>query len=48
MLTAGAHFRAMKTVLSARFPQSKIAGFFMARRIFSNPFEAVSIDDLLA
>jgi hypothetical protein len=48
MLTAGAHFRAMKTVLSARFPQSKIVGFFIARRIFSNPFEAVSIEDLLA
>jgi hypothetical protein len=37
MLTAGAHFRAMKNVLSARFPESKITGIFVARRIFATP-----------
>jgi hypothetical protein len=47
MLTAGAHFRAAKDTLSERFPNSRIVGFFIARRMFSNPFEAVSIEDLL-
>jgi hypothetical protein len=48
MLTAGAHFRAVKNILSKRFPETKIVGFFIARRIFSNPFGEVSLDDLLA
>ncbi|SFI63606.1 hypothetical protein [Bradyrhizobium sp. Gha] len=48
ILTAGAHFRAAKNVLSKRFPSSRITGFFIARRIFSNPFGEVSLDDLLA
>lgn len=48
MLTAGAHYRAAKSVLSKRFPTSRITGFFIARRIFSNPFGEVSLDDLLA
>lgn len=48
MLTAGAHFRAAKNLLSKRFPTSRITGFFVARRIFSNPFGEVSLDDLLA
>ena len=48
MLTAGAHFRAAKNILSARFSSSKITGFFIARRIFSNPFDEVSLEDLLA
>ncbi|MCK1600824.1 hypothetical protein IVB02_05160 [Bradyrhizobium sp. 166] len=47
MLTAGAHFRAMKDILRARFPTSTITGIFIARRIFSEP-GAVSMDDLLA
>lgn len=33
VLTAGTHFRAMRTVLSARFPGIPIVGFFLARRI---------------
>ena len=33
ILTTGAHFRAMKSVLSARFPSSKIIGLFLARRV---------------
>lgn len=48
MLTAGAHFRAAKNLLSKRFPTSKITGFFIARRIFSDPFGEISLDDLLA
>ena len=34
VLTAGAHYRAMHTVLSARFPRVTIFGFFIARRVF--------------
>lgn len=47
MLTAGAHFRAMKDTLQARFPTSKISGIFVTRRAIPNPFEDVSIEDLL-
>lgn len=45
MLTAGAHFRAMKDKLQARFPTTKISGLFITRRIF--PVEEVSMEDLL-
>ena len=31
---AGAHYRAMHSVLSQRFPAARIVGFFIARRIF--------------
>ncbi|QIG97174.1 hypothetical protein [Bradyrhizobium sp. 6(2017)] len=48
MLTAGAHFKAAKSILSKRFPKSRVTGFFIARRIFANPFDEVSLDDLLA
>lgn len=34
VLTAGTHYRAMHTVLSKRFPESKITGLFVARRVF--------------
>lgn len=34
VLTAGTHYRAMHTVLSARFPGVPIIGLFVARRIF--------------
>ncbi len=34
VLTAGTHFRAMKAVLSARFPALPITGLFIARRVF--------------
>jgi len=34
LLTAGSHFKAVKNVLSARFPQVPIIGIFIARRIF--------------
>ena len=36
VLTAGTHFRAMKTVLSRKFPGVPISGIFIARRIFPN------------
>jgi predicted amidophosphoribosyltransferase len=39
VLTAGAHFRAAKQVLLERFPAAHIVGFFIARRVFANPFE---------
>ncbi len=34
VLTAGAHYRAMHTVLSRRFPGIPIVGIFIARRVF--------------
>ncbi|WP_373008289.1 hypothetical protein [Hyphomonas sp.] len=34
VLTAGSHYRAMHSVLSARFPNVPIAGLFIARRVF--------------
>ena len=39
VLTVGTHFKAMKTVLNGRFPDVKVTGFFIARRVFPNPFE---------
>jgi predicted amidophosphoribosyltransferase len=39
VLTVGTHFVAMRTILGNRFPNIKIYGFFIARRVFSNPFE---------
>lgn len=41
VLTAGTHFRAMDTILRARFPGIPIVGIFIARRVFPNPFENV-------
>jgi len=34
VLTAGTHYRAMHTVLTARFPGVKVTGLFVARRVF--------------
>ena len=39
VITAGTHFRAMKTILNERFPGVRVSGFFIARRIFPGPFE---------
>jgi predicted amidophosphoribosyltransferase len=39
VLTNGTHFRAMKAILQDRFPGVPIAGLFIARRVFPNPFE---------
>jgi predicted amidophosphoribosyltransferase len=39
LLTAGTHFRAMKDILTTRFPGVPIIGLFVARRVFpENPF----------
>ena len=43
VLTAGTHFRAMKTVLAAGFPGIPIIGLFIARRVFPNPFEGLEL-----
>jgi predicted amidophosphoribosyltransferase len=37
VLTAGVHYRAMHTILSERFPDAKIYGFFIARRVLPDP-----------
>ncbi len=34
VLTNGTHFRAMKTVLLQKWPNARVVGFFVARRIF--------------
>ncbi|AXK82249.1 hypothetical protein DW352_18005 [Pseudolabrys taiwanensis] len=39
VLTAGTHFRAVKSVLEKRFPGVPIVGFFVARRVLPNPFD---------
>ncbi|GGO62819.1 hypothetical protein SAMN05444398_1295 [Roseovarius pacificus] len=39
VLTAGTHFKAMKTVLNRRFPGVRVSGFFIARRVFPTPLE---------
>jgi predicted amidophosphoribosyltransferase len=38
VLTAGTHFVAVKTILQNRFGGVPIVGFFIARRVFPNPF----------
>ena len=37
VLTAGTHYRAMKSILTERFPSVPIYGFFIARRVFATP-----------
>lgn len=44
VLTAGAHFRAMKIVLNRRFPGVPIVGLFVARRVF--PPEQLAFEDV--
>ena len=43
VITTGRHFRAMKTVLRARFPTVRIVGFFIARVV---PNSLVDFDNL--
>lgn len=43
VLTVGRHYRAMHTVLSARFPSVPITGIFIARTIHPNPFENIEL-----
>ncbi|MGJ4928165.1 hypothetical protein ACQR1I_16455 [Bradyrhizobium sp. HKCCYLS2038] len=44
VITAGAHYRAAKEVISARFPKATIVGFFIARRVFADPFEGLDLE----
>lgn len=44
VLTAGTHFRAIKSVLANRFPEIPIIGLFIARRVF--PPEHLGFDDV--
>lgn len=46
MLTAGTHFKAMKTILSARFPGVRIVGFFVAR-VARPPISAADFFDAI-
>lgn len=39
MLTAGTHFKAMQRLLQQRFPDAKVDGLFITRRIFANTDE---------
>jgi hypothetical protein len=41
VLTAGTHFAAMKRILNRRFTDIPVAGIFIARRVFPDPFAAV-------
>jgi hypothetical protein len=47
VLTTGSHFKAVKEMILERAPDTKIVGFFVARRALTNPFDEVSIEDLL-
>jgi len=44
VLTAGTHFRAMKTKLGERFPDVPITGIFIARRVFPPSDLTVDVD----
>lgn len=46
VLTVGRHYRAMHTVLSARFPGVPITGIFIARTIHPNPFEGIDLSGM--
>ncbi len=41
VLTTGSHFKAMKKILSSRFPGVPIVGIFIARRVFLNEISAI-------
>jgi hypothetical protein len=47
LLTTGSHFRALKEMILEKIPDARVVGFFVARRAIPNPFEAVSVEDLL-
>lgn len=46
VLTTGSHFRAIKDMILERLPDTKVVGFFIARRVIPDPFDSVSIEDL--
>lgn len=39
VLTTGAHFVAAKNVILTKYPQVRVVGFFIARRVVPNPFD---------
>lgn len=43
VLSAGCHFRAAKSAILAKYPETQVVGFFLARRVLSNPFEDFEI-----
>jgi hypothetical protein len=43
VLTAATHFVAMKSILQHSFPGVALSGFFIARRVFPNPFDEVPV-----
>jgi hypothetical protein len=45
VLTTGCHFRAMKQVLNLQFPNARVFGIFLARRV-PQPPEFVDLDEL--
>jgi predicted amidophosphoribosyltransferase len=47
LLTTGSHFRAVKDMIKERAPDCRVVGFFVARRAIPNPFDEISIEDLL-
>jgi len=48
VLTTGSHFVAARNVILARFPNTRVIGFFLARRVVPNPFESeIDVDDAL-
>ncbi|UWU83149.1 hypothetical protein N2605_26880 [Bradyrhizobium yuanmingense] len=47
VLTTGSHFKAVKELILERAPQVRVIGLFVARRAIPNPFDEVSIEDLL-
>lgn len=47
VLTTGSHFKAVKNMILRNRPNATVFGFFVARRAIPNPFEEVSIEDLL-
>jgi hypothetical protein len=47
LLTTGSHYRAGKDMILERAPNCRVIGFFVARRAIPNPFDEVSIEDLL-
>ncbi|RTL50054.1 MAG: hypothetical protein EKK40_13750 [Bradyrhizobiaceae bacterium] len=48
LLTTGSHFRAVKDKILERAPNTRVVGFFIARRALPNPFDDVSLEELLA
>ena len=44
VLTNGTHYRAIHSILSQRFPNARIVGFFIARTVHPDPFEDFNLN----